>query len=115
MFVRRIEDCMDLAESAGAPHIDSQIATKAFNSIIKADLFHDSARYWRRKATANKTWANLKSHFTVEVKEYKKHNKTTSKTTGYHIANIANQVLIDAQNEFKDFISQIIEEFKTSN
>ena len=87
---------MDLAESAGAPHIDSQIATKAFNSIIKADLFHDSARDWRQKPSTNKTWANLKSHFTIEVKECKKNNKTISKTIEYYIANTANQELIDA-------------------
>ena len=106
---------MDLAEAAGAPYTDRQIATKAFNSILKADLFHDGVRDWRRKASADKTWANFKLHFTVEVKEYKKNNKTTSKTAGYHVANTANQTLIDAQNEFKDFTSQIIEEYKISN
>ena len=90
MFVRRIEDCMDLAEAAGAPCTDRQITTKAFNSIIKADLFHDGAREWRRKPNTDKTWANLKLHFTVEVKEYKKNNKTASKTAGYHVANSAN-------------------------
>ena len=115
MFIRRIEDCMDLAEAAGAPYTDRQIATKAFNSIIKADLLHDGVKDWRRKASTDKTWANLKLHFTVEVKEYKKNNKTTSKTAGYQVANTANQALIDAQNDFKDFTSQIIEEFKTSN
>ena len=49
------------------------------------------------------------------MKEYKKNNKTTSKTAGCQVSNTANQALIDAQNEFKDFTSQIIEEFKTSN
>ena len=78
-------------------------------------MFHDGAREWRRKPNTDKTWANLKSHFTVKVKEYKKNNKTTSKTAGYHVANTANQELIDVQNEFKNFTSQIIEEFKTSN
>ena len=49
------------------------------------------------------------------MKEHRKNNKITSKTAGYQVANTANQALLEAQNDFKYFTSQIIEEFKTSN
>ena len=49
------------------------------------------------------------------MKEHWKNNKTTYNTTGHQVANTANQARIGAQNEFKDFTSQIIEEFKMSN
>ena len=35
-FVDKIEDCVDLAEAAGAPYITEQIVQKAFNAMSKA-------------------------------------------------------------------------------
>ena len=36
IFVKRVEDTMDLAEATGAPYIANQIVNKTFNLIIKA-------------------------------------------------------------------------------
>lgn len=104
---------MDIVEAAGAPCADAQITNKVFSIVLKADLFHDGTRGRRRKTT--QTWSTFKQHFFVEIKECRKCNKITSKTTGYQVANTANQALLEAQNDFKYFTSQIIEEFKTSN
>ena len=49
------------------------------------------------------------------MKEHRKNNKITSKNAGHQGANTSNQAMIEAQNEFKDFTSKIIEEFKISN
>ena len=106
---------MDIAKAAGAPYTDTQITNEVFSIILKVDLFHDGVREWKRKITDNKTWSTFKQHFATEMKEHRKSNKITSKTAGHQVANTTNQALLEAQNDFKDFTSQIIEEFKTSN
>lgn len=45
--MRCIEDNMDIAEAAGSPHSDPQISSKAFNAILKVDVFNNSMREWR--------------------------------------------------------------------
>ena len=49
------------------------------------------------------------------MKKHRKNNKITPKTAGHQVDNTANQTLLEAQNDFNYFTSQIIEEFKTSN
>ena len=56
---------------------------KAFNAISKAQYYPEETRDWRRKNTADKTWANFKLHFAQEAKDYRKANASTAKSTGY--------------------------------
>ena len=42
LFVKRIEDIIDIAEAARAPYADPQIVSKAFYAIQKAYVFHNS-------------------------------------------------------------------------
>ena len=72
VFVKRIEDCMDVAEEAGAPCTESQITNKAFSIILKADVFHYGIKEWRKKTTNDKTWSTFKQHFSAEMKEHRK-------------------------------------------
>ena len=41
MFAKRIENCIDVAEAAGALHTDTQITNKVFSVMLKAHIFHD--------------------------------------------------------------------------
>jgi len=59
-FVKRIEDCMDVTEAAGAQYMAQQIVNKAFSLIIKSDAFPDGVCEWRQKPTLDKTWVYLK-------------------------------------------------------
>ena len=49
------------------------------------------------------------------MKEHRKNNKITSKTSGCQVANNSSHALLEAKNDFKDFTSQIIEKFKNSD
>jgi hypothetical protein len=54
MFSKRIENCIDAAEAAGALHIDTQITNKVFSIILKVHIFHNRVQEQRRKSSANK-------------------------------------------------------------
>ena len=112
IFVDKIEDCVDLAEAAGAPYTTAQIVQKAFNAISKAQCYPEGTRDWRRKPAADKTWTSFKLHFTQEAKDYRKANASTAKSTGYQTANATNQALLEAQNDFKAVTDSFITDFK---
>ena len=44
MLVKRMEDCMDLVEAAGAPCTDRKITNKVFSIIVNSYVFHDGVR-----------------------------------------------------------------------
>jgi hypothetical protein len=112
IFIDKIEDCIDLAEAAGAPYTNEQIVQKAFNAISKAQCYPEGTRDWRRKNASDKTWVNFKSFFAQEAKDYRKANASTAKSTGYQTANANNQALLEAQNDFKSVTDSFIAEFK---
>ena len=43
IFINKIEDCVDLAEAAGAPYTNVQIVQKAFNTISKAQSYPEGS------------------------------------------------------------------------
>ena len=94
-FVKRIEDIMEVAEAAGCAYTHDQITSKAFNLISKSQAYPEGCREWKRKATENKTWTNLKTHFSLETKEYRKKSTHLAKDS-YQAAHAANQALLEA-------------------
>ena len=112
-FVSRIETVMETAEAAGCLYTTSQIVNKAFNVINKSNAYPEGCREWKRKAPGDKTWANLKSHFTVEAKEYRKRNTSTARED-FQVANSANQALLQAQSDFRDYTSNFLAEFQNA-
>ena len=110
-FVKKVEDAMEIAEAAGCPYTPQQIVAKTFNTINKANVYPEGCREWKRKAPADKSWANFKQHFSLEAKEYRKNQDTTSRED-YQVANAANQALLQAQSDFRDYTSQFLTEFQ---
>ena len=102
---------MEIAEAAGYAYTLEQITSKAFNLIQRSQAFPEGCREWKRKTSINKTWHNLKQHFSLEAKEYRKQSAHLAKDT-YHTANTTNQALLEAQTEFRDFTSSFLSEFK---
>ena len=112
--MRRIEDAMDVAEAAKFPHALPQILQKALNLIIKSQILPETSfREWRSKPVPDKTWANFKKHFAKEVRNYKKDQGITAKSS-YSVANADNQALLEAQNEFRNLTQSFINEFRNS-
>ena len=62
---------MDIAEASRAPWVNAQTNNKVFNTLLKSHVFHDRVQEQRRKLNDEKTWANFKAHFSVEIKEHK--------------------------------------------
>ena len=110
-FVKKVEDAMEIAEAAGCPYTPSQIVAKTFNAINKANIYPEGCREWKCKAPADKSWANFKQHFSLEAKEYRKNQDTTSRED-YQVANAANQALLQAQSDFRDYTSQFLTKFQ---
>ena len=82
--------------------------------MSKSQCYPKENRDWRRKTTADNTWANFKLHFAQEAKDHRKDNAATAKFTGYQSANATNQPLLEAQNDFKSVTDSFITEFKQS-
>ena len=109
-FISRIELIMETAEAANCPCTPSQIVSKAFNAINQSNAYPEGCREWKRKSASDKTWANLKSHFSAEAKEYRKRSNAARQDFG--AANSANQALLEAQTEFRDYTSNFLSEFQ---
>ena len=61
---------------------NSQLMRLSYDNIKNTGLFNDQCRLWRAKATAEKTYANLKTYF-IECDNDRRQNDTTSSTAGY--------------------------------
>ena len=68
-----IEEAIDIAEAVHYLFTPQQIVNKALKNFIKIQALSEVViREWRNKATADKTQANFKAHFSKEVKDYEK-------------------------------------------
>lgn len=110
-FISRVETVIETAEAANCPYTTSQIVSKAFNAINKSNAYPEGCREWKRKAANEKSWANLKQHFSIESKEYRKRQATTARED-FQVANSANQALLQAQADFRDYTSSFLTEFQ---
>jgi hypothetical protein len=48
-----------------------------------------ACRWWNEKPTAERTWAQFKSHFAAAHRQYKQMQGESAATAGYHSANAA--------------------------
>ena len=112
IFITRLEDGINLAEAAGTLYSTHQIVQKIFNLISKAQCFQTGVREWRRKPSADKTWAAFKTHFGCKSKKYRKDNLNTAHSSVYQVANTSNQALLEVQKEFKQVTDSLITDFK---
>jgi hypothetical protein len=58
-----VDDLVDLADHAGSALTDQQMIDLAYQVFSKEPLFRDNIRLWNRKPAADKTWANMLTHF----------------------------------------------------
>ena len=94
LFICKIEDTVDIAEAANCLFTPQQIIIKALNIILKTQTLPDIAiREWHSKPAIEKIWANFKTHFYKEVKDYQKDQGLTAKFI-CNVANVANQALL---------------------
>ena len=62
-FYHRIEDCVAFAAAGNTPFTPQQVVSTAFHTIQQSGIMVEDVREWRRKPAQDKTWPNLKIHF----------------------------------------------------
>ena len=108
-FVKKIEETMDLAEAEDCSYTQEQLISKSFNCILKIQTLPNTAiREWKNAPQTDKTWTNFKNHFVCEVKEYQQDQSITASNSSDNVANAANQSLLQAQNDFREITTFII-------
>jgi hypothetical protein len=101
-----VDDLVDLAEHAGSALTDQQMIDLAYQVFSKEPLLRDDLRLWNRKPSADKTWANMLTHFRTAQTDLQ-----SLPTTGdlYHHPHSANAVTAMA-----DLVAQRLQELYPS-
>ncbi len=99
---QQIEDAQELATAADEPFTDSQLVSSAYNNVFQTGLFADACREWRRKAAADKSWANFQVAFALAHQEYHE-SLLTAQSAGY----ASNVIEINHTNETLDALANL--------
>jgi hypothetical protein len=86
---KQIQDCADYSESGGVFIGHPQQINVGYANIFATGHFMSACRRWNEKPTAEKTWAQFKSHFAAAHRQHKQMQGESAATAGYHSANSA--------------------------
>jgi hypothetical protein len=87
MLFQQIQDARAFAVAGGQPYGVAMIVNVAYTLVFNTGLFPDACRSWQSRATAAKTWAQLKIDFATAHRELRLTNKTAQQS-GFHSANM---------------------------
>ena len=91
VLYKQIEDANAFAAAGQQPYTrTNRSSPMPTTSVFKTGLYNDACKDWRRKAPADKTWANFKTHFTEAQANLRISQGTTQTASGYHQANTMN-------------------------
>ena len=92
-----IEDLLDYAEAARAPITQIQAINIAYNIFNRTGKFSDGIKAWIRRPDHEKTWINLKNHFTEHHDLLRETGELTLQETQFQSqANIIHQMVCSA-------------------
>jgi hypothetical protein len=86
---KQIQDCTDYSESGGVLIGHPQQIDVGYAKIFATGHFMSACRRWNEKTSADKTWAQFKSHFAASHRQHKQMQGESAATAGYHSANAA--------------------------
>lgn len=84
--INQIDEAIDYADDGGAPYTPDQIINNVFNIVFKTGMYFDDCKLWNRKATADKTYENMKEHFLQAQQELRAQQQTTQHGGYAHFA-----------------------------
>ena len=87
-IIVQIDDCAEMAETAGSPYSDAQILNNAYNLVQKTGMFTRDLIEWKRLPEADRTWVAFKPFMIARQIEQLEH-AITAQGAGYHSANAA--------------------------
>ena len=63
-YIRKIEECQQLAEDSGEGWSDFQLVGAGQTKMGRSGLYADAYLIWQRSTQAQKTWVALKTYWT---------------------------------------------------
>lgn len=87
-FFNRVNTAVLFAKRAKSSYTEQHIVSTTYNIIFNTGVFTDACWEWRRFHDDDKTWVELKAHFSnahLEMRE----SQATTQSAGYHGANHA--------------------------
>ena len=87
VYFQKLEDEQQVSADGGVPVSHEMLMQTALFAFYTSGIFIDACKRWEDMAPANKTWTNLKTHFSAEYKSYKSQQKINAQQGGYHSAN----------------------------
>jgi hypothetical protein len=84
---KQMKDRADYSEAGGVLIGHPQQINIGYATIFATGHFMSACRRWNEKPTAEKTWAQLKSHFAAAHRQHKQMQGESATTAGYHSAN----------------------------
>jgi hypothetical protein len=104
---QQIQDARSFAVAGGQPYDAEMIVNMAYTLVFNTRLFLDACRSWQSRATAAKTWAQLKIDFATAHREFRLTNQTAQQS-GFHSANMMiEQGRDDSMHETAEAIAQL--------
>jgi hypothetical protein len=86
---KHIQDFAHYSEAGGVLIGHPQQVNVGYAKIFTTGHFMSACRRWNKKLSAEKTWAQFKSHFAATHRQHKKMQGESTATAGYHSANSA--------------------------
>jgi hypothetical protein len=86
---KQIQDCADYSEAGGVIIGHPNQINVGYANIFSTGHFMSACRRWNKKTLADKTWAQLKAHFSAAHRQHKYMQSESATTSGYHYAKAA--------------------------
>ena len=86
-LLQRVQEIQELADDGGRTIADEDIVDKIYTLVYTMGLLYDDCDKWDKKQRDEKTWANFQAHFQSAQHKYKRKQKLSTCTGGYHGAN----------------------------
>ena len=76
LYFQKLEDEQQVSNNGGVPVLQEQLLQTALFAFFSAGVFVESCKRWEEMAPADKTWANLKTHFLRNISPTKHSRKS---------------------------------------
>jgi hypothetical protein len=103
-IIVQIDDCTEMAETAGQPYTDSQIMNNAYTLVQNTGMYTRDLIEWKRQAEATRTWVAFKLFMVARQIEQLEH-ATTAQGAGFHAA--ANALLSEQYNNAAEALANL--------
>jgi hypothetical protein len=98
-LLKQIQDCAYYSEAGGVLIGHPQQINVGYAKIFAAGHFMSACRWWNEKPPADKTWAQLKAHFSVAHRQHNQTQGESAATAGYHSTSAASGQTEDQMDE----------------